>query len=75
MHRSPPDVSEQRLSRIKENLVRLGLRADLVAADASHTDSWWDQSRLMPFFSIFRVLPPELSVEILMSDLCGQKPH
>ena len=37
------DVSEQRLSRIKENLVRLGLRAELIAADASHTESWWDQ--------------------------------
>ncbi len=48
------DVSEQRLSRIKENLVRLGLRANLKAADASHTDSWWDQR---PFDAILLDLP------------------
>lgn len=48
------DVSEQRLSRIKENLVRLGLRADLIAADASHTGSWWDQK---PFDAILLDLP------------------
>ena len=48
------DVSEQRLSRIKENLVRLGLRADLIAADASHTDSWWDQK---PFDAVLLDLP------------------
>lgn len=36
------DISEQRLARVKENLVRLGLRANLKAADASQLDGWWD---------------------------------
>ena len=53
-HITALDVSEQRLSRIKENLVRLGLRADLIAADASHTDSWWDQT---PFDAVLLDLP------------------
>ena len=42
-HITALDISEKRLSRIKENLVRLGLRAELIAADVSHTESWWDQ--------------------------------
>ncbi|WP_207060750.1 16S rRNA (cytosine(967)-C(5))-methyltransferase RsmB [Motiliproteus sp. SC1-56] len=35
------DVSEERLPRIEQNLDRLGLRADLKAADASDR-AWWD---------------------------------
>ena len=41
-HITALDISEKRLSRIRENLVRLGLRAELIAADASHIESWWD---------------------------------
>ena len=37
-HITALDISEKRLSRIKENLVRLGLRAELIAADASHRE-------------------------------------
>ncbi len=48
------DISEQRLTRIKENLVRLGLRAHLQAADASHVDGWWDKE---PFDAILLDLP------------------
>ena len=36
------DISERRLTKITENLVRLGLRAQLKAADASQPDTWWD---------------------------------
>lgn len=36
------DVDEQRLSRVSDNLQRLGLSASLVAADARDTESWWD---------------------------------
>ncbi len=36
------DISEQRLSRIQENLERLGLSAELVAGDASSPTDWWD---------------------------------
>ena len=42
-HITALDISEKRLFRIKENLVRLGLRAELIVADASHIESWWDQ--------------------------------
>lgn len=48
------DISEQRLAKVKENLVRLGLRAHLKAADASQTDGWWDQK---PFDAILLDLP------------------
>tara|TARA_B110000858_G_scaffold89247_1_gene103122 strand:- start:45449 stop:46750 length:1302 start_codon:yes stop_codon:yes gene_type:complete len=36
------DMSQAKLDRIRENLERLGLESNLVAADASETDSWWD---------------------------------
>lgn len=36
------DISERRLTKITENLVRLGLRAQLKAADASQPETWWD---------------------------------
>lgn len=36
------DVSESKLDRIRENLARLGLEANLLAADASEVASWWD---------------------------------
>ena len=36
------DMSQTKLDRIQENLERIGLQAELVAADASATDAWWD---------------------------------
>lgn len=36
------DVDEQRLSRVEQNLSRLGLNAQLTAADAAEPASWWD---------------------------------
>ncbi|GAB3370424.1 16S rRNA (cytosine(967)-C(5))-methyltransferase RsmB [Spongiibacter taiwanensis] len=36
------DVDAQRLTRVSDNLQRLGLTATLVAADAAQTDTWWD---------------------------------
>lgn len=36
------DVSESKLERIRENLQRLGLEANLIAADAGEVQSWWD---------------------------------
>jgi 16S rRNA (cytosine967-C5)-methyltransferase len=36
------DVDAQRLARVRENLDRLGLRAELRAADAADTAAWWD---------------------------------
>jgi 16S rRNA (cytosine967-C5)-methyltransferase len=36
------DVDERRLTRIEENLQRLGLAATLVTSDASDVDAWWD---------------------------------
>ena len=37
------DISENRLLRVRENLDRIGLHATLVAGDAIHPTSWWDQ--------------------------------
>lgn len=36
------DLDERRLLRIKENLERLSLHAQLVCADAGEPDGWWD---------------------------------
>lgn len=36
------DSSEQRLQRVADNLQRLGLQAEVVAADAGDTEQWWD---------------------------------
>ena len=36
------DLDESRLERVAENLLRLGLHADLKAADASKPSAWWD---------------------------------
>tara|TARA_R110002073_G_scaffold13953_13_gene58018 strand:- start:343 stop:1092 length:750 start_codon:yes stop_codon:yes gene_type:complete len=36
------DMSQTKLDRIKENLERLRLSANLVAADASDVNGWWD---------------------------------
>lgn len=35
------DVSDQRLCRVQENLERLDLSAEIIAADAGDPDSWW----------------------------------
>lgn len=36
------DIDASRLERIRENTHRLGLNAQLIAADAGDTDAWWD---------------------------------
>jgi 16S rRNA (cytosine967-C5)-methyltransferase len=36
------DQDAERLRRVRENLDRLGLRAELVAADAAAVEHWWD---------------------------------
>lgn len=36
------DIDAKRLERVEQNLSRLQLRANLVCADASATDEWWD---------------------------------
>ncbi len=36
------DHDEDRLSRVTENLTRIGLKAKLQCADASDTKAWWD---------------------------------
>jgi 16S rRNA (cytosine967-C5)-methyltransferase len=36
------DRDAARLTRVRDNLERLGLRAELRAADAAHPESWWD---------------------------------
>jgi 16S rRNA (cytosine967-C5)-methyltransferase len=37
------DIDSERLLRITENLQRLNLSAELIAADASDVDAWWDK--------------------------------
>lgn len=36
------DLEAKRLARVQENLERLGLKAQLIAADGRDTDAWWD---------------------------------
>ena len=36
------DLEAKRLQRVRENLDRLGLNAELIAADGRALDSWWD---------------------------------
>lgn len=36
------DIAEPRLLKVKQNLSRLGLEAETVAADANKLDQWWD---------------------------------
>lgn len=36
------DLNTQRLNRLRENLKRLGLKADTLAVDAMAPSSWWD---------------------------------
>ncbi|NOR19483.1 MAG: 16S rRNA (cytosine(967)-C(5))-methyltransferase, partial [Xanthomonadales bacterium] len=36
------DIDSRRLDRVAENLLRLGLQADLVQGDACDPDQWWD---------------------------------
>ena len=36
------DLEAKRLVRVRENLARLGLSADLIAADGRETATWWD---------------------------------
>lgn len=39
------DISERRLTDVSANLQRLGLSAEIRAADAVETNSWWDGNR------------------------------
>ncbi|MGK9559398.1 16S rRNA (cytosine(967)-C(5))-methyltransferase, partial [Salmonella enterica subsp. enterica] len=36
------DLEAKRLVRVRENLARLGLSAELIAADGRDTATWWD---------------------------------
>lgn len=36
------DLEEKRLVRVRENLQRLNLHAELIAADGRNLDAWWD---------------------------------
>ncbi len=36
------DISAERLDKVKQNLARLGLRATMLAGDASDPSGWWD---------------------------------
>ena len=36
------DNDEARLGRVRDNLRRLGLKAEVKQGDAAHPDSWWD---------------------------------
>jgi 16S rRNA (cytosine967-C5)-methyltransferase len=42
IHLTALDHDKQRLSRVKQNLDRLGMSADILCADAGERDAWWD---------------------------------
>ena len=48
------DVDADRLTRVDENLVRLGLSARTLAADVENLDSWWDG---VPFDAVLADVP------------------
>ncbi len=48
------DVDPQRLARVRENLSRGGLHAEVLAADSTHLENWWDG---MPFDRILLDAP------------------
>ena len=39
------DIEEKRLVRVQENLTRLNLKANVIAADASKPELWWDNQQ------------------------------
>ena len=39
------DLDESRLTKVRENLARLGLNATVLAADASKPDEWWNKNQ------------------------------
>ncbi|MCO4798317.1 MAG: 16S rRNA (cytosine(967)-C(5))-methyltransferase RsmB [Colwelliaceae bacterium] len=39
------DIEEKRLVRVQENLARLNLKANVIAADASKPELWWDNQQ------------------------------
>lgn len=41
-HLTALDLEERRLGRVRENLQRLSINADIICADATETQSWWD---------------------------------
>ena len=41
-HVTALDVDAARCARIRQNLTRLGLAAEVIAADAAQPDAWWD---------------------------------
>ncbi|NVO04571.1 MAG: 16S rRNA (cytosine(967)-C(5))-methyltransferase RsmB [Rhodoferax sp.] len=41
-HVTALDVDASRCERIRQNLARLGLQAEVLAADAARPDQWWD---------------------------------
>lgn len=53
-HLTAVDVDAQRLSRVRDNLQRLGLPAQLHVADAQQTDTWYDGK---PFDAILADVP------------------
>lgn len=48
------DIDAQRLERVRENLDRLGLEAQLLCADAADIDGWWDRQ---PFDRVLLDVP------------------
>ncbi len=48
------DVDGERCDRIRQNLMRLGLQAQVVTADAARPDTWWDGT---PFDAILLDAP------------------
>ena len=51
------EVDAARAARIHENLRRLGLRAQVLVADAAEPDSWWQQAGGAPFDAILLDAP------------------
>lgn len=45
LHLVALDIDSERAARIKSNLQRLALEADVVIGDAAHPEQWWDKKK------------------------------
>ncbi len=65
------DSDAQRLTRVGDNLQRLGLSAKLVRGDASRPKEWWDARRLIACWPTCRARPVAWHAVIRISNGCG----
>ena len=69
------DVSEKRLQRVEENLQRLEVSAQLIAADAAQPDDCGTSKHSIVFYWMCLAQLRELYVDIQISNFCVERRH